>query len=221
MMLLLDGALKLSHHVPGNGDVPLGTLTSGLLGEAVFVGDKKRNATVTAVTDGSVFELGPQAIEFLQARGVGAQLVRLRELRTITADGDRVPVLRELEPSTRDAILLHAETLAFQHGEAIVREGEASEGVYVVLAGEVEVSAKAGPLAETPIRRGRGSVIGEGTLMGAARRNATVTAVGEVQLLSVAGEQMRALLTSHPDLHYYFLGLAQERETGGRAGAAK
>jgi small-conductance mechanosensitive channel/CRP-like cAMP-binding protein len=81
-------------------------------------------------------------------------------------------------------------------GEAVVREGEASRALYVVAQGEAAVVHAAQEVA----RVGEGEVFGEMAFLSGAPRTATVRAAGELGLVEVDSEALRALLVEHADL---------------------
>lgn len=213
MMLILDGSAEIVRR--NGGETVLATINSGLVGEAVFTGDKNRNADVRALTNVRVLEFGPDAIRYLKDKGIAARLIHLRELREkASAAGGGVEVLSELDHATKEAIFLRGDVMSASDGTAIIKEGDRKADFFVVLEGKVQVTASKGPLAAKPVLLGRGAVLGEGTLMGGNERSATVTAAGDVQLLRVDEQSARELLEkSGGDLKYYLLGLVQSRDS--------
>lgn len=212
MFLILDGAVSITRAAETGNDVILRTATSGLLGEAVFAGQKIRNATVTALTDVAALRFGTDEITFLQRIGVAARLIHLRDLREkIMEAGGRVHVMTRLDEGTRDAVLLKAQIAFYRPGQIVIEEDGPPDGVFIVVDGEVKVSARSGPLAKTSVKLGRDSVIGEGTALGGKRRSATVRATTDTQLLHVTGDDVRELMKERSDLRGYLMGLAQDR----------
>jgi CRP-like cAMP-binding protein len=78
-------------------------------------------------------------------------------------------------------------------GEAIVKQGEPGELVYVIAAGRVRVSRDGGVIREL----GPGDVFGELALMLDVPRTATVTALHPVRLRALAREPFLAAVTGH------------------------
>ncbi len=217
MMVILEGAVGVSRE-NGNGSVPLGTLNAGLIGEAVFADEKTRNASVEALTDVIVLELGREAQDFLRAKGVAAKAVDLRQLRGLVDGSDgRIPVLDDLQTFTRDMILLNGAFETLPAGEVLMHEGQRGGDLYFLLAGEATVSMETGPLSESPVTVGRGGVLGEGALMGQGVRRATVAAVSEIQYIRLSEAKGRELMDrSGGDFNYFLLGLIQQRRAAAR-----
>lgn len=89
-----------------------------------------------------------------------------------------------------------AQPLRFQQGETIVRQGEATDTLYVVVGGEVEVlSEECG--TQTPLARLRpGQHFGELGLLWGTRRLATVKAATAVELLSLDRAVVQELIAA-------------------------
>lgn len=212
MVLILDGMVAVSRDEGAVRRV-LATLTSGLVGEALIAGEPVRNADVVARTNTIVLRLGADAVDFMREKGLAPRFVKVRELRRRTESGDgRLDILSELSSEARDAIFLYSDVVLARDGDVVIREGEVSSDLFVVLDGELVVSSTRGELSARPVRLGRGGVVGEGTLLGGAERSATVTAAGDAQLLHLSEEDARRILEMYGgDARYYLLGIAQER----------
>lgn len=217
MMVILEGAVGVSRQ-NGTGSVPIGTLNAGLIGEAVFADEKTRNASVEALTDVIVLELGQEAQEFLRSKGVAAKAVDLRKLRGLVDGSDgSVPVLDALQTFTRDMILLNSDVESLPAGDVLMHEGQRGGDLYFLLDGEAEVSTQEGPLSRAPVKIGRGGVLGEGALMGQGVRRATVTAVSELHYIRLSEAKVRELMErSGGDFNYFLLGLIQQRRAASR-----
>ena len=88
----------------------------------------------------------------------------------------------------------------FGAGEVIIHEGDPSDAVYVVAAGEVEVVRNAGPGEVALDRFDRGTVFGEVGLLSRTERMATVRAVDRVEVLRLGRDGFEALLAVHPEV---------------------
>jgi CRP-like cAMP-binding protein len=111
---------------------------------------------------------------------------------------------------TQLAVLRH-EHLHVHHyeaGEAIVRQGQIGRELFVILSGEVEVSADgAGAVA----RLGARDVFGERALLEDTPRNATVRATRACDVLVLNRSEFHAMVRSLPVLSDYFLDLLRSR----------
>lgn len=85
--------------------------------------------------------------------------------------------------------------------EAIVREGEAGDTLYLVVSGEFQVLKNLEGSGPVPLARmGSTEFFGEMALFDRGPRSATVVAVREGLLLSLQGEAFEALMVEHPTI---------------------
>jgi small-conductance mechanosensitive channel/CRP-like cAMP-binding protein len=87
----------------------------------------------------------------------------------------------------------------YSNGEAICRQGDAGESFYIVKKGSVMVSAM-NENGETYLQKEMkgGSFFGEISLLTGDRRSATVTALGDVELLTMVKEDLRYIIKCNP-----------------------
>jgi small-conductance mechanosensitive channel/CRP-like cAMP-binding protein len=91
--------------------------------------------------------------------------------------------------------------LTFAPGEAIVREGEAGDCLYQLLAGRVEVLKAVGAGRQVAVRQLEpGELFGEMTLLLDAPRSATVRALEECRLLQLDRAALAPVLQGQPEL---------------------
>ena len=83
----------------------------------------------------------------------------------------------------------------FKRGETIVREGDPGARLFVLTEGEARVVSAEG---RTRKRLGKGSIIGELSIIDPAPRNFTVEAVSDVSAVSVSSTAFLALLQDQP-----------------------
>lgn len=108
-----------------------------------------------------------------------------------------VPVFAELPPAARQAIAAGMAEEALEAGAKVVSEGDLGDRFYVIVSGAAEVTARGVPLASLQA----GDTFGEIALLSPdCRRTATVTAVTDVRLLSLAAAQFHALLERYRDV---------------------
>ena len=99
----------------------------------------------------------------------------------------------------------------FEDGQNIVRQGDPGDGMYVILAGEVEV-VRLGPGGETLLTTLKaGDLFGEMALFGKDPRSATVRAKGEVRVLSVDRRGFMKRVHQDPSLAFDILRRMSER----------
>ena len=95
-----------------------------------------------------------------------------------------------------------------QRGEVLVKQGQPSDGLYVVLSGEVEVEANGKRIAGLK----EGQVFGEMSLMTRSAASATVKAARRTSLLRLPKQDFDELILSHPQVLEHIATLIDERK---------
>ena len=86
--------------------------------------------------------------------------------------------------------------VTLEPGELLITEGAEGNEMFVILAGEFEVSVRQGGVDEVVARRVAGDVVGELALLGRRVRAASVRAVTPARVLEVSREAFERLLAS-------------------------
>jgi CRP/FNR family cyclic AMP-dependent transcriptional regulator len=73
----------------------------------------------------------------------------------------------------------------YNHGDTIIRQGDAGKCMYVIQEGEVEVIRNDGGNAIRLAVLSQGDIFGEISLLGNERRSATVLAIGQVRVITI------------------------------------
>jgi CRP-like cAMP-binding protein len=99
---------------------------------------------------------------------------------------ERLPLLRSLDPMVRESLLKRATQIQVAKGEAVVRLGDSTRSLYILLDGEAVVRTRAkGGRVRTVARLRAGSVFGEAAFFLGCKRTADVVATEETQLLEI------------------------------------
>lgn len=113
----------------------------------------------------------------------------------------RVPVFSTLEPADLSHIADVAVPRTFGPGEAVFREGDASDTCYVVRAGHARAIRTHGDGRTLTLANfGPGDIFGELAMFEDERRSATVEAIEPTSVIGVLGPDMRRLMTEHPEI---------------------
>lgn len=128
-------------------------------------------------------------------------------------------MFRKLSLPERQALLDSGTALRVRPGEVIVRQGERLNGIYVVLRGEVRVEHGIKMVRQTVVKQadgreavkeipgrlsvevsrlGSGAIFGEMSFVEDEPTSATVSAVGEVEVVFIDGRTVRAKLEADP-----------------------
>jgi CRP/FNR family cyclic AMP-dependent transcriptional regulator len=110
------------------------------------------------------------------------------------------PFLKQLGQVDADALLERVGRKTMGRSAVIMHEGSAGENVALVLAGRVKLAARGVSNRSVVLAiRGPGELVGEMAALGGTRRTATATALEDVEIGLLPGEDFRAYLREHPD----------------------
>jgi CRP-like cAMP-binding protein len=113
----------------------------------------------------------------------------------------RVPVFSTLEREDLERIADLAVPRAFEPGQVVFREGDASDTCYIVRSGRARaVREHVGGRTITLATFGPGDIFGELALFEDELRSATVEAVEPTSVVAVLGPDMRRLMVEHPGI---------------------
>ncbi|MBB5870091.1 CRP-like cAMP-binding protein [Allocatelliglobosispora scoriae] len=116
-----------------------------------------------------------------------------------------------LTPATRTALLALGTRRSFPRGRQLLREGERTDHVEVLLHGIVKVSVIADGIDVLLSIRSAGDVIGEMASLTGRSRTATVTTCGEVVASSITHVNFNRFLGRHPDAALRMAAVMSER----------
>jgi len=105
-----------------------------------------------------------------------------------------------LEASEIENLARQLKDAPFATGEALCRQGEAADSLYLVVRGRVGVSVAANGAEQEIAQLGPGQFFGEMGLMTGEKRNATVRALGHVDAYRLDKEAFRQLLSARPEV---------------------
>ena len=123
------------------------------------------------------------------------------------------PLFKDFDPSERRQIVEKFKLRQAAPGEMIIKEGKASDGLYVVLHGVVDVAAQQIELA----RLKEGDIFGEMSLLTRKPATATVTSPGNSILLKLPRERFQELVVTHPQILELVSQLTEQRAAATRA----
>jgi len=118
----------------------------------------------------------------------------------------KAPFFAGLAASDLDGILAVGQPVSFDPGQPIVQQGDAGDGMYIMLSGtaEVDVGGRFHKLTT-------GNFFGEMALISAGKRMATVKATETVEALKIPADGFQAFLQAHPTVALSMLRAVVER----------
>lgn len=121
-------------------------------------------------------------------------------------------LFRELPRATVDRIVELGYTRRMQAGELLYLQGDPGEGLYLILSGEVRISATGRDGQELHLNSlSAGEVMGEIALLDGGNRTATATATQDGMLFCIDRKDFLALVSRHPEITWQILQLLCQR----------
>lgn len=214
VFFVVQGSLDVTARNDADVEVHLRTARDGeVLSEASFLTGLPRSATATAREPSNLLELDHNALAPIarKHRPLAEALNRLYEERVLTTALARSRVFGVLPEAERRALTQRLATLPVQAGTAVVKEGTAAPGAYVVKRGAFRVTFRSGE-REVAVSLLRPHEVfgdlGEGTPQPQAE---TVVAVTESELLCLSAPDLAALRARYAPLSAALDALRLER----------
>jgi len=113
----------------------------------------------------------------------------------------RVPVFEQLGPAELAAVAAVAVPRRFETGDAVFREGDASDTCYVVRNGHARAVRQHSDGRQITLATfGPGDIFGELAMFDDERRSATIEATDHLEVLAILGHDMRRLMREHAEI---------------------
>lgn len=183
--------------------VTLGSLGPGdFFGEQVLLTGRPRSASVRASEDSALFRLSRADFEKLVAQHpeVKDYLTRFLSDRAVVDFLRSSTFLGALPPVDLARLLSRLTPCRFSPGEVVIRQGDPGDRMFLVIAGELEVTQQGSDGNRVLAHLGAGQYFGERALLRDAPRSATVTASTEVRCLSLTSVDFQEVLAKAPHL---------------------
>jgi len=220
----------------------LGRLVEGaFFGEVAVLTDHQRTASVEAMTPVTLLEITRTVVGDLLDEHPGVLRVLLRFFRdrlvaNLTASSELFAPFAEQE---QQQLVSRFAFLESEAGSLLIREGQGADGLYLLLAGRLEV-LRGAPIAgrgsdarppsalcgAAPGERrvaelGPGSVVGEISLLTHGPAVATIRAASKCWLLKLVRRDFQEVIMTHPQVLAFLSELADRRRAQSAALAAE
>jgi CRP-like cAMP-binding protein/Fe-S-cluster-containing hydrogenase component 2/thioredoxin reductase len=195
------------------------TLEAGdFFGEMGLISGRRRSATITAGRNCTLIETPRRT------------MLKLLSVESVRRRIDQVAIRRAihryvglfLEDEELDHLVRHSRIKRCEAGEALFREGDAADGLYLIRRGSVTVSRMIGGREVVLSYVAAGNYVGEMALVSGKPRYATVRAVGGAEVIVLDAAQVLWLQNRHPDMRRQmdarYFGYMQAGEAEHRAG---
>lgn len=224
LYVLVQGKLAISiQNADGNAVVVDEALPYQMIGEIALLTGQARTATVYAQEEAALVKLSQagfarltQQQPELATRLAHNSLPRLRRQQLLAI---LTKYFGTLEKTTLAEVQKQLEWLELAAGDCLVRQGEPSDAMYIVLNGRLRVTIRPpeSPLAskEKVVREvGAGEIVGEIGLLTDAPRTATVTAIRATTVVSLSQSAYTELLYRYPQAILQIARIMAGRQVG-------
>ena len=215
--VIAHGAVVVQRRAEDGGGEPveLARLTDGsMFGEFALLADRRRHATVVALTEVEVFEIPRLLLRELAAvfPEVGPALERFYRERLLANLLRTTPLFSLVPEDQRPSLLSRFHPLHADSGQAIVRQGDRAGGLYLIVLGAVEVVRKVGERRAVVLATlGEGAYFGEMSLLSGEMASASVVAAGPCELAVLPPRDFYDLVAQNPGLWTTMRTVAEAR----------
>ncbi len=225
MYVILEGALIpiVEDPTADPSEVEMGTLEAGdFCGEIGLLTSEPRNASIKAIANSRLLCIDRAAVRALLRghREILELVLRTLRLRLIDRLVRTHPLFACFRQTVRARLAAQFKLVEVREGGVIIQEGIPQPGLFVVLAGEVEVNQSSHGDDKVLANLRHGTVIGELSALYGQPAMASVVARGKCWLLHLSDGRFRKLLDHNPKLRELLekLGEARSHENRERYG---
>jgi len=210
--IIVEGRVRVYKAGPEGKEITLAHLGEGaFFGEMALLSGAPRTANVVAEEESEILEVTDTLLRELAARYPTVinslrNFYRQRLLNNVMAIS---PLFKDFDPSERRGIVEKFRMRQAAPGEKVIVEGKSSDGLYVVLHGSVQVSAKQTEVALLK----EGEIFGEMSLLTREPAAATITSPGNSILLRLPREKFQELVVTHPQILALVSELSEKRRS--------
>ncbi|MBL8939799.1 MAG: cyclic nucleotide-binding domain-containing protein [Archangium sp.] len=195
----------------GDATRELATLDEGaFFGEMALLSDAPRSASVEAASeDTQLLEIPAIVLTDLSTQypTVATALKKFCRQRLLANLMNSAALFKPFTKSERRDLVQRFRARDAVPGEVLIREGQPSDGLYVVLTGEVSVAVGGRQVATLK----EGQVFGEMSLLTRSPTSATVKTTRRTSFLRLPREDFDQLIMSHPQILEQVAELTDER----------
>jgi len=210
--IIVEGRVRVYKAGPDGKEITLAHLGEGaFFGEMALLSGAPRTANVVAEEESEILEVTDTLLRELAAKYPTVihslrNFYRQRLLNNVMAIS---PLFKDFDPSERRGIVEKFRMRQAAPGEKVIVEGKSADGLYVVLHGSVQVSARDTEVALLK----EGEIFGEMSLLTREPATATITSPGNSILLRLPREKFQELVVTHPQILALVSELSEKRRS--------
>jgi len=122
---------------------------------------------------------------------------------------EKVPLFKKCTKTFFNSLALHTSIASFQKGENIIRKGDKSNEMYIIINGKVQVVSEDGSKTFDTMKNG--AFFGEVGVVNNVPRTATIVAATNVDLIVLSKKSLDEVVKKYPECHKIILLEAEKR----------
>lgn len=202
LFVIISGCLQvLLQHADGAEQVLAQLAEGDCLGEIALLTGQPRSATIKAVQESELLKLTKEAFDRFAADypDVQSRLVQLASHRQSSLYLALTDLFRGLDRSVLEEFVRESTWLRLPGGETLFHQGDQPDCFYAVVHGRLQVLIQSGGADAQIVRHiGRGTCVGETSLLTGEPHSATVRALRDSELVRLPKATFTRLLEEHP-----------------------
>lgn len=217
LYVVLEGAVvPISEEQNGmRGGIRFGVIESGdFFGEIGLLTDQPRNATIRTLVETRLLEIDRKTVWKLLSTHQEALtlLLRTSRLRLVDRLVRTHPLFNLFGRAKRSLLAKQFKLLETRDGAIVIQQGLMDQGLYVVLAGQLDIVESGVDGEKTVATAGHGDVLGEFSELFRQVARASVIARGKCWLLTLSHARLASIMKANPRLSELLHQLAHKRD---------
>ncbi len=215
MFIISSGKVKVTKTAESGEDIVLAHLgDSTFFGEMALLSESPRTASVIAEEETLLFVVSREVLAnvvkgFPSVKHTLMRFYRQRLLSNLMATS---PIFRPLDVDQRKSLVEKFKSREVPANEKILEQGQKGDGLYMLLSGQAEVSAKVDSKRAVLAHLKGGDVFGEMSLLHNQPVNANIKTLRKSIVLKLPKRTFNEIASTHPQLLAHITELMSERE---------
>jgi cAMP-dependent protein kinase regulator len=215
MFIISSGRVKITKTSEAGTEIVLARLSDGaFFGEIALLSESPRTASVIAEEETLLFQVSRDILaqvvkNFPSVANILLKFYRQRLLSNLMATS---AIFRPLDTDQRKTLIEKFKSREVPANEKLLEEGQAGDGLYMLLSGRAEVSKKVDNQRKVLAHLKTGDVFGEMSLLSDQPVTATIKTLRKSIVLKLPKRTFTEIVATHPQLLAKVTEISQERQ---------